>query len=257
LGDVPRLHYEVAGNGFPLLLIPGAGASGSAWHDAGYVEMLADSFACVTVDPPGMGGSAEPRDDAELSVESIARSIVGVADELGFERFAIWGASAGGSEATVAAVEYGPRIAALILTATWPADLLQWRDWIVDLANLFREQGGRTALATIFAAEGVPMPLWAAEQDPPSAVVAGILEGQLDYPWRSRAMPSMIDTPTLIIVGALDDPHHEARVSAQQMADAEVVELEGLGHAGSWIYAPDLAVPHVRRFLQARLNVDA
>jgi hypothetical protein len=110
--------------------------------------------------------------------------------------------------------------------------------------------------ATIFDAERISMPAWAEGQDLPSASVAGILEGQLDYPWSSRAMPPMTDTPTLIIVGKAEDSDHEARATAQQMADAEVVELAGRGHVGAWPCAADLAVPHVRRFLHARLASD-
>jgi hypothetical protein len=47
-----------------------------------------------------------------------------------------------------------------------------------------------------------------------------------------------------MIVGALEDPDHDARASAQEMTDAEVVELPGLGHVGAWPRAPELAVPH-------------
>jgi aminoacrylate hydrolase len=256
MAGVASLHFEVTGEGFPLMLVPGAAAMGSAWRDAGYVEMLADAFTCVTVDPPGMGDSADPVDAAALSVASIADAVIGVADELAFEQVAIWGASAGGMAAIVAAVEHRARIAALVLSGAWPADVLQWREELDGLVQLFREQGGRAALEALFDAEGIAMPAWAKGQDPPTAIVAGILEGEFDYPWASRAMPSMIDTPTLIIVGGEEDPDHEARASAQQMADAEVVELAGLGHVGAWICAAELAVPHVRRFLQARLAID-
>jgi hypothetical protein len=37
-----------------------------------------------------------------------------------------------------------------------------------------------------------------------------------------------------MIVGALEDRDHDARASAQEMTDAEVVELPGLGHVGAW-----------------------
>jgi hypothetical protein len=57
-----------------------------------------------------------------------------------------------------------------------------------------------------------------------------------------------------MIVGALEDRDHDARASAQEMTDAEVVELPGLGHVGAWPCAPELAVPHARCFLQARLR---
>src|SRR4051812_28265781 len=121
------VHYEVAGRGFPLLLLPGAAADGAAWRKAGYVELLADTFACVMVDPPGMGRSAEPGDDAAFGVGAIASAVVEVADELGLERFAIWGASAGGSAGIVVAAEYPDRVAALVLSGAWPGDLSRWR----------------------------------------------------------------------------------------------------------------------------------
>jgi pimeloyl-ACP methyl ester carboxylesterase len=51
--DRYALHYDVAGEGFPLLLLPGAGASGRVWLRAGFVSPLQDEFACVLFDCAG------------------------------------------------------------------------------------------------------------------------------------------------------------------------------------------------------------
>src|SRR5262245_10756669 len=99
-----RLHYEVVGRGFPLFLLPGAGADASVWRRAGFVSLLESDFACVLFDPPGIGESGVAADRGAWAVEAIADDVVAVADHLGSDRFALWGASTGGSVAMVVAV---------------------------------------------------------------------------------------------------------------------------------------------------------
>ena len=67
-------------------------------------------------------------------------------------------------------------------------------------------------------------------------------------------MPSMLRTPTLMIMGALEDPEGEAARTAASMADAEAVYLEGVGHVGAWPESAAASVAHVRRFVGARLG---
>jgi hypothetical protein len=64
----------------------------------------------------------------------------------------------------------------------------------------------------------------------------------------------MLDTPTLMIMGALEDPDGEAARVAATMPDAEAVYLPGVGHVGGWPESPAASVAHVRRFVGARLG---
>lgn len=252
-GTMP-LHHEVAGDGLPLLLLPGAAADGTTWRAAGYVDGLADRFRCVLVDPPGMGRS--PRPDAEdgFAAGSIAHAVLDVADGLGLDRFVVWGVSAGGAPATVIAAEAPQRVHALVLSGTYPVDMALWRDWQYGIAALARELGGRDLIRRVYADEGLELPPWAAALDPDGEAIARILEGTIDYPWAERALPPMVRVPTLMIMGALEDPDGEAARVAATMADAEAVYLPGVGHVGGWPESPAASVEHVRRFVGARLG---
>jgi pimeloyl-ACP methyl ester carboxylesterase len=249
-----RLHHEVVGEGLPLLLLPGAAADGSAWRHAGFVDALADAFTCVLIDPPGMGQSPWPDADDGFAAGAIARAVLDIADGLGADRFAVWGSSAGSAPAIVIAAEQPERVEALILSGAWPDDRTLWREWQFELAGVVRGLGGRGLIHKVYADEGVVLPAWAAELDPDGEAIARILEGTLDYPWAERAMPSMLRTPTLMILGTLEDPDGEAEQVAASMTDAEAAYLEGVGHVGAWPESAAASVAHVRRFVGARLG---
>ncbi len=55
-----QIHYEVAGEGRPLVLLHGFGVSGDAWRTGGHVAALSDKFQVITVDARGHGRSDKP-----------------------------------------------------------------------------------------------------------------------------------------------------------------------------------------------------
>jgi 3-oxoadipate enol-lactonase/4-carboxymuconolactone decarboxylase len=245
------LHYDVGGEGCPLLLLPGAAADGSVWLRAGFVSLLEDEFTCVLFDPPGIGLSEAPSDREASSVGAIADDVVALADELGFGRFALWGASAGGAVATVVAVEDPGRVAALVLSGAWPGDYEPAREWIENHARESRVSGARRMLENVYAEEGAELPEWAGDAlDEDSEMVARILEGLLAYDWTGRAMPAQVTVPTLILVGEQEDLNREAEAAAAAMPNAEAVYLAGRGHVGVWPGAPNESVERVLRFLR-------
>lgn len=52
-----RLHYEVAGDGPPLVFVHGMCGRGAVW--SGQVDLLSDAFTCVTYDRRGHGSSSD------------------------------------------------------------------------------------------------------------------------------------------------------------------------------------------------------
>jgi pimeloyl-ACP methyl ester carboxylesterase len=204
--------------------------------------------------PTRHGPQRLPSDDGAFAAGSIAHAVLEIADQLQLDRFVIWGVSAGAAPSLIVAAEHPERVHALIVSGAWPADWRLWRDYLLDLAALMRRQGGRMALETIFAEESISMPDWARSTDPDGEAVARIIEGTLDYDWSTRAMPTMIRPPTLIIVGALEDPDCEAQGVAAAMDDAEAVYLPARGHVGAWLEEVEENVAHVRRFVRARLE---
>jgi pimeloyl-ACP methyl ester carboxylesterase len=224
---------------------------GSVWRLAGFVSLLADEFACVLFDPPGIGLTEAPSDPRASAVGAIADDVVALSDQLGFDRFALWGASAGGAAAIVVAVEQPGRVAAVVLSGAWPGDYEPAREWIENLARECRVSGARRTLEKVYAEEGAEVPEWAGDVlDEDGEMVARILEGQLAYDWAGRAMPAQVTVPTLIIVGEQEDPDREAEAAAAAMPNGEAIYITRRGHVGVWPGAPKESIEHVLPFLR-------
>ncbi|MGE5266424.1 MAG: alpha/beta fold hydrolase BchO [Deltaproteobacteria bacterium] len=90
--DGLRWHVQLAGDGPPLLLLHGTGASTHSW--AGLIPLLAQRFTVIAPDLPGQGFSRiSARQD--LSMAGMARALRALLDVLDLEpRFAV-GHSAG------------------------------------------------------------------------------------------------------------------------------------------------------------------
>jgi 3-oxoadipate enol-lactonase len=200
---------------------------------------------------PGIGSSETPSDPAAAEVGKIADDVVALADQLRFDRFALWGASAGGAAAIVVAVEHPGRVAALVLSGAWPGDYEPAREPIENLARECRVAGFRRTLENVYAEEGAELPEWAEDMlGADSEMVARILEGQLAYDWARRAMPAQVTVPTLILVGEQEDLDREAEAAAAAMPNAEAVYLAGRGHVGVWPGAPKESLERVLPFLR-------
>ncbi|HAT35328.1 MAG TPA: alpha/beta hydrolase [Rhodospirillaceae bacterium] len=97
-----RIHYEEAGDGPPLLLIPGGGLNGDmtkATTDAPYnpVEEFKNEFRCITFDRRNSaGGQSTGPLEIDGPWESYTDDLLGLADHLGLDRFLTLGFCIGG-----------------------------------------------------------------------------------------------------------------------------------------------------------------
>jgi pimeloyl-ACP methyl ester carboxylesterase len=244
-----RLHYEVAGRGFPLVLVPGVTLDGSFWRMAGYVDRLSSDFCCVLVDPRGMGQSSRPAGLDGYAIGETAADVLAIADDLGFSQFAYWGGSQGGSVGLVLAVEQPQRLACLVLSGAW-LDYAPDRPGRAEFARYVRECGDPGAVVREMCnEEGVPASHWIRSiHHGDSPVVAALLEGWLAYDWEGRAAPPQVTVPTLMIVGELEDPGREAEAVAEAMPHAQAVTLSAVGHIGVQLAVHD-SLAHARPFL--------
>ena len=97
-----RTHYVAAGEGEPLLLLHGLGASLMAW--ALNIEPLSREFSVYAIDIPGHGDSEKPDMDYLLpTAVDFVREFMNV---LGIERASLAGSSMGGLIALKTAVDY-------------------------------------------------------------------------------------------------------------------------------------------------------
>src|SRR5260370_34595115 len=94
--DGARIHYQEAGDEHapPILLIHGFISSTLIWDEV-FLPLAQGGFRVIAPALPGYGYSDKPR-HAEYTIESQARTVIGLMDRLGIEKAALVGASYGG-----------------------------------------------------------------------------------------------------------------------------------------------------------------
>ena len=114
--DGVRLAVSVSGEGAPLLMIPGLGATRRVY--APLVPALAGQCQVIVYDPRGVGDSDVPAGPYPMA--RLAADCVAVASSLGVASFQLFGASMGGLTAQHVAVLHPGSVTRLLLAATGP-----------------------------------------------------------------------------------------------------------------------------------------
>ncbi len=114
-----RLHYKIAGQGEPaLLLLHGFAASTFTWREV--MPSLAQEGTTIAFDRPAFGLTERPMPD-EWQGENPYRTeaqpgfVIGLMDKLGMTEAVLVGNSAGGTVAVSTALNYPERVTALVL----------------------------------------------------------------------------------------------------------------------------------------------
>jgi len=108
------IHYEVDGEGEPLVLIAGTAFDPSFWDDL-LPELR--GFRVLRLDNHGAGLSDAP--DEAFSIEQMADDVAAVMDAAGMPSAHVYGASMGGLIAQELAIRYPERVLSLVLGATF------------------------------------------------------------------------------------------------------------------------------------------
>lgn len=94
-GDL-RIHYEIHGNGPPLVLVHGwAGNIELNWKATGWLDALRPLRQVIAIDIRGHGDSDKPHDAAAYGYATMASDVIAVMDHLGIERADYLGYSLG------------------------------------------------------------------------------------------------------------------------------------------------------------------
>lgn len=112
IGD-QLVHVEMAGQGPPLVLLHGFGASTWAWRHV--MPRLAQSFRVIAVDLSGFGYTERPRDRGRYTREAQGELVLGVVEALGYESAHLMGHSYGGGITLWIAWKYPERVRSMVL----------------------------------------------------------------------------------------------------------------------------------------------
>jgi pimeloyl-ACP methyl ester carboxylesterase len=110
-----RLHYEVHGEGEPIVLVMGLGVDKVGW--ALQVGPLAEHHQVVTFDNRDVGQSSRAEQPYEIS--DMADDLLALVDHLGLDSFHLVGMSMGGTIAQHATLKAAARISTLSLIVTY------------------------------------------------------------------------------------------------------------------------------------------
>jgi pimeloyl-ACP methyl ester carboxylesterase len=271
VGPVELMVTEAGVGGRPLLLVHGY--TGARGDFADFMGRLAQrGWHVVAPDLRGHGQSSQPDQESDYSLASFSGDVLGLADALGWQRFALLGHSMGGMIAQVVVADAPERVVALVLMDTGhgpvPID-----PTLVELGAATARQQGMEVIAEFMAAleEDDPLsteayrrkvaedPGYAARGDrnlravSPAMYAAMILE-LTSARDRLDSLRS-VSVPTLVVVGSQDTPFLEpSRAMADAIAGAELVVVDGGGHSpqfeapeGWWqalsTFLDELAVP--------------
>ncbi len=113
VGDI-KLHYEVHGDGPPVVLVPGLGSDTRLF--ANVVPLLATSHQVIVVDPRGGGQSDKPT--GAYSIDQMAEDVAGLFGALGIAGADVVGYSMGGKIALQLAASHPELLDHLVLAAT-------------------------------------------------------------------------------------------------------------------------------------------
>ncbi|MFL4472243.1 alpha/beta fold hydrolase [Tateyamaria armeniaca] len=114
-----QLHFEVTGDGPPLLMLPGFMSDHASWTPL--VPLLSDQFTCIRIDNRTTGQTTPW--DAPVSIDLMCKDGLALMDHLGFERFHVLGHSMGGIIALHMAQVAPERLASTHVAASAPIRL--------------------------------------------------------------------------------------------------------------------------------------
>jgi pimeloyl-ACP methyl ester carboxylesterase len=121
--DTPavRFRYAVAGDGPPVVLVPGSGGWKLTFDRL--INALSDRHRVFAVDPPGQGGTRVVDPAFGYDADSVARSLGDFVDAVGLPTAAVVGHSWGGGFALRLAQLQPERVSALALLAPGGLDV--------------------------------------------------------------------------------------------------------------------------------------
>jgi 3-oxoadipate enol-lactonase len=237
-----RIHYEVEGDGQPVLLIHGGLGSLRMWD--GVVPSFHDRFRMIRYDTRGFGET--DTDDVEFSNRDDAAAIL---DHVGAEAAVVVGQSRGGSIALDLAIEKPVRVSALVSVAggvgghegTLPEGV-ESPPW-EELERLYEahDWDAIAELETHVWVDGWGQPVTRIAPALRSRVHDWILanaraekpEGR-PVPLRPPAVERLneVRIPVLVMLGTADEPGGilSSRHLAASVTDARLVEFENVAH---------------------------
>jgi pimeloyl-ACP methyl ester carboxylesterase len=272
--DGARLAYHQAGEGRPLICLPGGPMQASAY--LGDLGGLSAHCSLVLPDLRGTGASAVPADPASYRCDRLVDDVEALRVHLGLDRIDLLGHSAGAALALLYAARHLDRVGRLALINPSPravgleitdadrrqvAELRRGEAWFPDAFAALERIGSGDATAADWTAiapftygrwDAVSQANLAREASQKNADAAAVYysAGALD-PEATRTSLSRLRSPVLLVAGEYDValPPKCAAEYAGLFRQAELAMQPGGGHY-PWLDDPEWFVQTLAGFVR-------
>ena len=235
-----RIHYEVYGEGPPILLHHGFTRCGAHWKECGYVDALAENYRVITIDALGHGKSDKPHEVSPYALPSRAADVIAVLDAAGVDRVIYWGYSMGARTGFAVCQLYPERIAAFINGAAGSQDPHTQDRIIHERARVCFSEDPAAEWRRMLPS-GVRLDDYEQDYYALGACQLGLLE------WRG-VDPRTLTMPIFHQVGDQDPLFRATMATAAGTPNAEVCIFPGLDHR-TCFERSDLVLPKVLPFI--------
>ncbi len=222
--NVIKIHYQVVGDGMPLILQHGNTSSLEAWKYAGYIERLAEHFKVIAVDARGHGKSSKPYEPEDYTLEKRASDIISVLDQEKIDFSHYWGYSMGGWIGYGIMKYHSKRFNRFIIGGAQPYE----SSGLVNSFNAWLEKGMPFFVEKIEAMFGrlTTVVKESMLKNDPKALIANSTLPRTDI----SADIYKLDLPCLLYAGNKDPIFSQIKTCAENMLQCEFVTLNNVDH---------------------------
>ena len=246
VGDI-NIHYDIHGEGDPLLLISGYTSPSGGWFMQ--IPAFSKEYRAIPFDNRGTGLSDAP--DYASTMEMMANDAVGLLDALGIGTAHVCGVSMGGAIAQNLVILHPQRVRGLILACTGCGGTLGINGNPEVLKQMVSPVQQSSPVSGNQASDVLSTMLSQHFMDNNPDIMRKIAAIQVDSPtppitFRNHSLAMRthdtydrlpeIQAPTLVISGDADVivPVENSRILAERIPNAELAILEGMGHCFKW-----------------------
>ena len=233
-----QIHYEVSGEGLPLVLQHGFNASFMGWHEFGYVEKLHDKCRLILMDARGHGASDKPHDTKDYALEQLVSDVTAVMDDLHIKKAHYLGYSMGGWIGFGMAKYAAHRLNSLIIGGAQPYG----RNF--EQVRKLLSSGLEAWMSVVTGWNIYSSAALARMRNNDAKALLAVIQ---DRPDMSNILLSMT-MPCLLYAGGADDQCDLMERCTKELSNATFVSLPGLDHF-EVIPRSDLVAPHIIQFL--------
>ena len=249
-----KIHYEVEGQGPPLVLQHGIMMSLNSWRVWGYTDALKEKYTLILTDARGHGKSDKLYEPEAYTPKNMTGDMAAVLDDLKIEKTLYWGYSMGSMIGFQLLKRDPSRFSSFVFGGMSPYPWQSKEEMaLIGFLNEVGRIGARDgAEAMISAYERLgPLSETRRQQYRENDWLA------MDACFRNLADWSLTDdvlagcsAPCFLYAGSLDPLSSGARRCAGVMRSASFVSILGLDHSGAF-YSSSPVLPHVKRFLSS------